>query len=173
MKDNPKVMIIMGSDTDLAIFAETGAVLEEFGVSYEMTVASAHRAPNLVHKYVTTAKEKGVKVIVAGAGGAAHLAGVVASLTTLPVIGVPTKAKTLDGLDSLLSTVQMPPGVPVATVGINAGKNAGLLAAQILATNDKDLENKMIAYKKKLEEDNKVKGDKLLKMGFKKYLAEK
>lgn len=161
----------MGSDTDLPIFAEAGTVLDEFGVEYEMTVASAHRAPNLAHKYAATAKDRGIKVIIAGAGGAAHLAGVVASLTTLPVIGVPTKAKTLDGLDSLLSTVQMPPGVPVAAVGINAGKNAGILAAQILATHDRDLENKLIAYKQKLEEENKTKGEKLLKVGFKKYFA--
>lgn len=163
----------MGSDTDLVIFTEAGTILEEFGVPYEMTVASAHRAPNLVYKYATSAKEKGVKVIIAGAGGAAHLAGVIASLTTLPVIGIPTKTKSLDGLDSLLSTAQMPPGVPVATVGINAGKNAGLLAVQILATSDKKLENKMIEYKKKLEKDNKVKGEKLLKIGFKKYLENK
>jgi len=170
MTKNPKVGIVMGSDTDLAIFAEAGTVLEEFGVTYEMTVASAHRAPNLVHKYITTAKERGIKVIIAGAGGAAHLAGVCASLTTLPVIGLPTKAKTLDGLDSLLSTAQMPPGVPVATVGINAGKNAGILAVQILATNDKNLEEKLVVYKNKLEQDNKTKGEKLGKIGYKKYL---
>lgn len=163
----------MGSDSDLAIFAEAGTVLDEFGVDYEMTVASAHRAPNIVHKYVTNAGKRGIKVIIAGAGGAAHLAGVCASLTTLPVIGIPTKAKTLNGLDSLLSTVQMPPGVPVATIGINAGKNAGILAVQILATSDKNLEKKMIAYKEKLEAENKTKGDKLLKIGFKKYLQEK
>ena len=170
MVKNPKVFIIMGSDTDLAVFAEAGTVLEDFGVVYEMTVASAHRAPNLVHKHITSAKEKGVKVIIAGAGGAAHLAGVCASITTLPVIGVPTKAKTLDGLDSLLSTVNMPPGVPVATVGINAGKNAGLLAIQILAPSDQTLEDKLTAYKTKLETENKTKGDKLQKIGHKKYL---
>ena len=171
MKNDVRVGIVMGSDTDLAIFAEAGMILDEFGVPYEMTVASAHRSPNLAHEYVTGAKDRGMKVIIAGAGGAAHLAGVAASLTTLPVIGVPTKAKTLDGLDSLLSTVQMPPGVPVATVGINAGKNAGLLAVQILATSDKDLENKLIAYKEKLEEDNRQKGKKLMEVGYKKYLA--
>jgi len=163
----------MGSDTDLAIFAEAAGVLEEFGVTYNMTVASAHRSPNLVHKYIKNTQDAGVKVFIAGAGGAAHLAGVVASLTTLPVIGIPTKAKTLDGLDSLLSTVQMPPGVPVAAVGINAGKNAGILAIQILATNDKDLENKLIAYKNKLEEENKIKGEKLQEIGYKKYLDQK
>src|SRR3989339_1623474 len=131
MIKNLKVGIIMGSDSDLEIMADVAKTLEEFGVSYEMTVASAHRSPDLVHKYVTSAKARGMKVLIAGAGGAAHLAGVVASLTTLPVIGIPIKSKYLKGLDSLFSTVQMPPGVPVATVGINAGKNAGLLAIAI------------------------------------------
>lgn len=170
MSKNPKVGIIMGSDSDLAIFAEAGAVLEEFGIEYEMTVASAHRAPNLVHEYATSVKDKEFKVIIAGAGGAAHLAGVMASLVTLPVIGVPTKAKTLDGLDSLLSTAQMPPGVPVATVGINAGKNAGLLAVQILAVSDESLERKMRGYKDKLESENKSKGERLREIGYRKYL---
>ena len=170
MVKNLKVGIIMGSDSDLAIFAEAGTVLDEFGVDYEMTVASAHRAPNIVHKYVTNAGKRGIKVIIAGAGGAAHLAGVCASLTTLPVIGIPTKAKTLNGLDSLLSTVQMPPGIPVATVGINAGKNAGILAIQILATSDKELENKLIAYKKKMSDEQETKGEKLSEIGYKKYL---
>ena len=173
MKKNVRVGIIMGSDSDLEVMAEAAKILEEFGVLYEITVASAHRSPEIVRKYATNVKSRGIKIIIAGAGGAAHLAGVIASLTTLPVIGVPTKAKTLDGLDSLFSTVGMPPGVPVATVGINAGKNAGILAVQILAISDKNLENKMIVYKKKLEEDNKVKGEKLLKIGFKKYLESK
>ena len=173
MVKNLKVGIVMGSDTDLAILAETGTILEEFGVPYEMTVASAHRAPEIAHKYATSAKNRGIKIIIAGAGGAAHLAGVTASLTTLPVIGIPIKAKSLDGLDSLLSTVGMPPGVPVATVGINAGKNAGLLAVQILALSDKNLENKLIAYKKKLEDENRIKGEKLSKIGFKRYLENK
>ncbi|OGI60197.1 5-(carboxyamino)imidazole ribonucleotide mutase [Candidatus Nomurabacteria bacterium RIFCSPHIGHO2_01_FULL_37_25] len=173
MKKDIKVGIIMGSDSDLEVMSEAAKILEEFGVFYEMTVASAHRSSELARKYVTNAKNRGIKIIIAGAGGAAHLAGVAASLTTLPIIGVPTKAKTLDGLDSLLSTVGMPPGVPVATVGINAAKNAGILALQILAISDKSLENKMIIYKKKLEEDNKIKGEKLLKIGFKKYLENK
>ena len=173
MKKDIKVGIIMGSDSDLEVMSEAAKMLEEFGVFYEMTVASAHRSSELARKYVTNAKNRGIKIIIAGAGGAAHLAGVAASLTTLPIIGVPTKAKTLDGLDSLLSTVGMPPGVPVATVGINAAKNAGILALQILAISDKSLENKMIIYKKKLEEDNKIKGEKLLKIGFKKYLENK
>ncbi len=167
---NALVGIIMGSDSDLAVMAEAGTIFEEFDVPYEITVVSAHRSPDLAHKYVTTAKARGLKVIIAGAGGAAHLAGVSAALTTLPVIGVPIKAKTLDGLDSILSTVSMPPGVPVATVGINAGKNAGILAVQILATSDKNLEKKLIAYKKKMSAEIKIKGEKLLKIGFKKYL---
>ena len=170
MKNNPLVGIIMGSDTDLAIFAEAGTILEEFGVPFEMTVASAHRSPELVHKQILNWKNEGVKVIIAGAGGAAHLAGVVASLTTLPVIGVPTKTKHLDGLDSLLSTVSMPPGVPVATVGINAGKNAGLLAIEVLAISDKNLEEKLVAYKAKMSDEIETKGKKLQDIGFKKYL---
>jgi len=170
---NLKVGIIMGSDSDLEIMADVAKTLEEFGVSYEMTVASAHRSPDLVHKYVTSAKARGMKVLIAGAGGAAHLAGVVASLTTLPVIGIPIKSKYLKGLDSLFSTVQMPPGVPVATVGINAGKNAGLLAIAILTTSDKNLEKKLMTYKNKMSREIKTKGEKLLKIGYKKYLENK
>ncbi|MFH1200998.1 MAG: 5-(carboxyamino)imidazole ribonucleotide mutase [bacterium] len=170
MEKNLKVGIIMGSDSDLEIMADVAKVLEEFNVSYEMTVASAHRSPDLVHKYATTAKNRGIKILIAGAGGAAHLAGVVASLTTLPIIGVPIKSKNLKGLDSLFSTVQMPPGVPVATVGINAAKNAGLLAIQILAVSDKNLEKKLVAYKNKMSREIKIKGAKLLKVGYKKYL---
>ena len=160
----------MGSDSDIEVFVETAKILEEFGVLFDMTVASAHRSPEYVHELAKGADEHNIKVFVAGAGGAAHLAGVVASLTTLPVIGVPVKAKVLDGLDSLLSTVNMPPGIPVATVGINAGKNAGLLAVQILATSNKELEQKLVAYKKKLADDTKAKGEKLLGLGYKKYL---
>lgn len=172
MKKNTSVGIIMGSDSDLEVMSEAAKVLEEFGVSYEITVASAHRSPEIVHKYVTTARSRGLKIIIAGAGGAAHLAGVAASLTTLPIIGIPVKAKSLDGLDSLLSTVGMPPGVPVATVGINAGKNAGLLAIQILGINDKNLEKKLITYKHKMHGEIKIKGEKLEKIGYKKYLAQ-
>ncbi len=170
MVKNPKVGIIMGSDSDLEVMAEAAKILENFGVPYEITVASAHRSPEIVHKYVTTAKARGLKIVIAGAGGAAHLAGVAASLTTLPVIGIPIKTKSLDGFDSLLSTVEMPPGIPVATVGINSGKNAGLLAIQILALFDKNLENKLINYKKKMGNEIKIKGEKLLKVGYKKYL---
>jgi len=171
MKNNIKVGIIMGSDSDLGVMSGAASLLEEFGVSYDITVASAHRTPSLVHKYATGAISRGMKVIIAGAGGAAHLAGVVASLTTLPVIGIPVKAKSLEGLDSLLSTVGMPPGIPVATVGIDSAKNAGLLAIQILATSDKKLEIKLVAYKNKMAEEIKKKGEKLSKIGYKKYLA--
>ena len=173
MKKDTSVGIVMGSDSDLEVMAETAKVLEEFGVSYGMTVASAHRAPNLVHKFVTMGNAQGMKIIIAGAGGSFHLAGVIAALSPLPVIAIPIKAKALEGLDSLLSAVNMPPGVPVATVGINAGKNAGLLAVEMLAISDKNLEKKMVAYKIKLEEDNKVKGEKLEKIGYKKYLQNK
>jgi len=169
-RNNTKVGIVMGSDSDLEVMAEAAKVLEEFGIAYEITVISAHRSPLLAHKYAANASKLGLKVLIAGAGGAAHLAGVIASFTILPVIGVPVKGKTLDGLDSLLSIVQMPPGIPVATVGINGAKNAGLLAVQILATSDKNLENKMVAYKEKMNVEVKAKGEKLLKVGYKKYL---
>lgn len=172
MHKNPKVGIIMGSDSDLEVFSEAAKVLEEFGVTYDMTVGSAHRSPERVQKYSSEARKRGIKVLIAGAGGAAHLAGVVAAHTTLPVVGLPVKAKALDGLDSLLSTVNMPPGVPVATVGINAGKNAGLLAIQIMALSDKDLEAKLSDYKKKMNDEVEVKGVKLEKIGYKKYLGQ-
>ncbi|MBU0998695.1 5-(carboxyamino)imidazole ribonucleotide mutase [Patescibacteria group bacterium] len=170
---NLEVGIIMGSDSDLEVMAEAAKVLEEFKVPYEITVASAHRSPDLVHKYATIAKDCGLKIIIAGAGGAAHLAGVIASLTTLPVIGVPIKTKNLDGLDSILSTVNMPSGIPVATVGINSAKNAGLLAIAMLAISDKNLEKKLVAYKNKMNKEIKIKSKKLLKIGYKKYLQNK
>ena len=170
MKNKPLVAIMMGSDSDLEIMAEAAKVFEEFGVEYSMVVASAHRSPDFVHAHVHDMQAGGVKVFMAGAGGAAHLAGVVASLTTLPVIGVPVKAKTLDGLDSLLSTVQMPPGIPVATIGINAARNAGLLAIQILGTSDKAIEEKLIAFKKKMADDIQKKGERLMEIGYQKYL---
>jgi 5-(carboxyamino)imidazole ribonucleotide mutase len=172
MKKDAQVGIVMGSDSDLSVASGASILLEEFGVSYDITVASAHRAPELVHAYATSALSNGLKVIIACAGGAAHLAGVIASLTPLPVIGLPVKAKTLDGFDSLLSTVQMPPGVPVATVGIDSAKNAALLAIQILALSDKDLLDKMINYKKKMNDEVKTKGDKLSEIGVKNYLEE-
>jgi len=149
---NPLVGIIMGSDSDLPIMKEASAVLDEFGITYEIKIISAHRTPKYAAEYSETAHQRGLKVIIAGAGGAAHLAGVTASLSPLPIIGVPIKAKSLDGLDSLLSIAQMPAGVPVATVGINQAKNAGLLAVQIIAAGNSELLKKMIEYKRKLEE---------------------
>ncbi|MCX6185767.1 MAG: 5-(carboxyamino)imidazole ribonucleotide mutase [Bacteroidetes bacterium] len=145
--------IIMGSDSDLEIMKEAANVLEDFKVDYEITVVSAHRTPERMFEYAKTAKERGLKVIIAGAGGAAHLPGMIASITVLPVIGVPVKLKTMEGLDSLLSIVQMPGGVPVATVAINNAKNAGILALQILATHDEELSKKLQDYKNKMKEE--------------------
>jgi 5-(carboxyamino)imidazole ribonucleotide mutase len=144
---NKVIGIIMGSDSDLEIMQEAAKILDDFKVAFEITVVSAHRTPERMFEYAKTARERGLKVIIAGAGGAAHLPGMVASITTLPVIGVPVKLKTMDGLDSLLSIVQMPGGVPVATVAINNAKNAGLLAVQILATHDTQLAHQMQKYK--------------------------
>lgn len=146
--------IIMGSDSDLPTMQEAAKVLDEFGIGYEMKITSAHRTPNFMAKYSSAAHKRGIKVIIAGAGGAAHLPGMSAAHSPLPVIGVPIKTKALDGLDSLLSIAQMPGGVPVATVAIGNGKNAGLLAVQILATSDKKLLKKMIEYKKKMEKES-------------------
>jgi phosphoribosylaminoimidazole carboxylase PurE protein len=160
-KKNILVGIIMGSDSDIPIMKEAEAVCREFGVECEMTILSAHRTPDITAKYASGASGRGLKVIIAGAGGAAHLPGVIAAHFPLPVIGVPIKSRSLDGLDSLLSIVQMPPGVPVATVGINAAKNAGLLAMEILATGDKKIADKMADYKKKLEDESMKKNLKL------------
>ncbi len=146
-----QIGIIMGSDSDLEIMKEAAIVLDEFKIDYEITVVSAHRTPERMYEYAKNAKQKGLKVIIAGAGGAAHLPGMVAAISILPVIGVPVKLKTLDGLDSLLSIVQMPGGVPVATVAINNAKNAALLAIQILAINNDVLSNLLLDYKQKLK----------------------
>lgn len=171
MENKPLVGIVMGSDSDLPVMAEATAIFEEFGVPYEISVASAHRAPQLVHDYSVAARGNGIKVMMAAAGGAAHLAGVVAAVTTLPVIAVPIKSKNLDGLDSLLSMVQMPPGIPVACVGINAAKNAGLLAVQILGATDDALAQKLADYKTKMASDINTKNEKLHKVGVKEYVA--
>jgi 5-(carboxyamino)imidazole ribonucleotide mutase len=162
----------MGSDSDLKVMSEAAKVLEEFGVAFEITVLSAHRTPDRAHKYSKTAASRGLKVIIAGAGGAAHLAGVLAAFTTLPVIGVPINSK-LNGVDSFVSTLQMPPGIPVATVAIDGAKNAGILAVEILATSDKNLANKLEGYKKKMAKDVNIKAKKLEKEGYKKYLTTK
>jgi 5-(carboxyamino)imidazole ribonucleotide mutase len=153
----PVVGILMGSDSDWPTIKAAADVCAEFGLAHEANVISAHRAPEDLRRYARTARERGLRVIIAGAGGAAHLPGVTAALTTLPVIGVPIQGKALDGMDSLLSIVQMPPGVPVATVGINAAKNAGLLAVQILATNDAGLQKKLESFKTRLAEDSRAK----------------
>ncbi|WP_295712965.1 5-(carboxyamino)imidazole ribonucleotide mutase [Mucilaginibacter sp.] len=156
----PKVAIIMGSKSDLHIMQDAADVLKELGVDYEITVVSAHRTPDRMFSYARAAADRGIKVIIAGAGGAAHLPGMVASLTHLPVIGVPVKSSnSIDGWDSILSILQMPNGIPVATVALNAAKNAGILAAQILSTADEYLVKNLIDFKdelkKKVEESAK------------------
>ncbi len=159
----PLVGIIMGSDSDLEVMSAAAKTLEEFDVPYEITVVSAHRTPERMFTYAKEAKGKGLKIIIAGAGGAAHLPGMVASITTLPVIGVPVQLKTLSGLDSLLSIVQMPGGVPVATVAINNAKNAGLLAVQILGIADDSLSIAMQNYKDKMQTEVLEKAQKVEK----------
>jgi len=159
---NPKVGIIMGSDSDLPTMKDAAEVLDEFDVSYEIKIVSAHRTPNFMARYASSAHKRGLKVIIAGAGGAAHLPGMTASYTPLPVIGVPIRTKSLDGLDSLLSIAQMPAGVPVVTVAIGNAKNAGLLAIKILATFDKTLLKKMLIFKKKIAKDSMNKNRKLV-----------
>lgn len=158
---NPRVGILMGSDSDLEIMEEAAKACEEFGVAYEMHVCSAHRTPHEAAEYARTAHERGLKVLIAGAGAAAHLAGVLAAFTPLPVIAIPVKSKALNGLDSLLSMVQMPAGVPVATVAIDGGRNAGLLAVQILATADAELQAQYLAFKEKLADSTRQRDRKL------------
>jgi 5-(carboxyamino)imidazole ribonucleotide mutase len=149
---HPKIAIIMGSKSDLAVMQDAADVLKELGVEYEITVVSAHRTPDRMFSYARAAADRGLKVIIAGAGGAAHLPGMVASLTHLPVIGVPVKSSnSIDGWDSILSILQMPNGIPVATVALNAAKNAGILAAQILSTADETLVANLIKYKEELK----------------------
>ncbi len=163
MSAKAKVAIIMGSDSDLEVMNETAAALKEFGVDYSLQVLSAHRSPELVRQFVSKARETGIQIIIAGAGGAAHLAGVTAAHTTLPVIGVPISSTSLNGLDSLLSTVQMPAGIPVATVatGKAGARNAGILAVQMLALSDAELAKKLVTFKKKLEDGVRQKNEKL------------
>jgi 5-(carboxyamino)imidazole ribonucleotide mutase len=156
----PLVGILMGSDSDLPVMQETAKILKEFGVPFEINVLSAHRTPNQASQYAKDAAKRRLKVVIAGAGGAAHLAGVIAANTILPIIGVPIHSK-LNGIDSFVSTLQMPPGVPVATMAIDGAKNAGLLAVQILATNDNKLAKKLVAYKKTLAKQVLAKSAKL------------
>jgi 5-(carboxyamino)imidazole ribonucleotide mutase len=150
-KMEPKVSIIMGSTSDLDVMAKAAQLLDEFEIPFEMNALSAHRTPDEVEKFAKSAKDRGVKVIIAGAGMAAHLPGVIAAMTSLPVIGVPIKAS-LEGFDSILSIVQMPPGIPVATVAVNGAMNAGILAVQMMATGDAELMQKMIQYKESLKQ---------------------
>ncbi|MBI3849904.1 MAG: 5-(carboxyamino)imidazole ribonucleotide mutase [Verrucomicrobia bacterium] len=154
---NPVVGILMGSDSDWPTMKAAADTCAEFGVPCESKVISAHRTPKDLEAYASSAIKRGLRVIIAGAGGAAHLPGVTAAFTTLPVIGVPIDSKSLKGLDSLLSIVQMPPGVPVATVGIGSGRNAGLLAVQILASSDAKLQQAMVKFKEKLAEESRAK----------------
>jgi len=145
------VSIIMGSDSDLPIMQQTAEILDEFSIGYEIDIVSAHRTPEKLYHFASTAHHRGIEVIVAGAGGAAHLPGMVAAISPLPVIGVPIKSSnSIDGWDSILSILQMPSGVPVATVALNGAKNAGILAAQIVSVSDSSLRSKIIQYKKKL-----------------------
>lgn len=160
-KSSPLVGIIMGSDTDLPVMNEAAEILKEFNIPFEIKIVSAHRTPDYMSEYAKTAETRGLKVIIAGAGGSAHLPGMTASHTTLPVIGVPIKSKSLDGLDSLLSIVQMPSGVPVATVAINGAKNAAILAAEIIALSDKSVSVKLVEFKKKIGEESLNKNLKL------------
>lgn len=169
----PLVVIIMGSDSDLPVMSEAAVILDEFQIPYELTIVSAHRTPERMFEFAKKAHTRGIKVIIAGAGGAAHLPGMVASLTPLPVIGVPVQTKTMSGLDSLYSIVQMPPGIPVATVAINGAKNAGLLAAKILCSSDTKIMKRVISYMKELESTVLKKAEKLEKVGYKKYLEVK
>ncbi|MBI4093410.1 5-(carboxyamino)imidazole ribonucleotide mutase [Candidatus Kaiserbacteria bacterium] len=175
MTNKPLVGILMGSDSDLPVMKEAAEVLMQLGVESEVHTLSAHRTPGAVVEYVHTSEAAGCKVFICGAGGAAHLAGVVAAHTALPVIGVPLMSAKMGaaGVDALFSTVQMPPGIPVATVGINSAKNAGILAAQIVATSDMTLQSKVEAYKQKLGADVLKKDTALQEKGFKKYLQEK
>ncbi|MCD8037892.1 MAG: 5-(carboxyamino)imidazole ribonucleotide mutase [Lachnospiraceae bacterium] len=168
-----QVGIVMGSDSDMPVMAKAADILEELGVSYEITIISAHREPDVFFEYARTAEEKGFKVIIAGAGMAAHLPGMCAAIFPMPVIGIPMHTSSLGGRDSLYSIVQMPSGIPVATVAINGGANAGLLAAKILATSDSALLDKLKAYTKSLKEQVEAKDARLQEIGYKEYLAKK
>jgi 5-(carboxyamino)imidazole ribonucleotide mutase len=150
----PVVGVIMGSDSDMPVMKQAIDILDEFNIPYEVKITSAHRTPDLMATYSKTAYKRGIKVIIAGAGGSAHLPGMCAAYATIPVIGVPIETKALKGLDSLLSIVQMPYGVPVATVAINNAKNAALLAIKILAVSDKNIMKKVVAFKKKIEKES-------------------
>ena len=171
-KNMAKVGIVMGSDSDMPVMAKAAEILDKFGIDYEMTIISAHREPDIFFQWAKAAEEKGIKVIIAGAGKAAHLPGMCAALFPLPVIGIPMKTSDLGGVDSLYSIVQMPSGVPVATVAINGGANAGILAARMLAMSDEALLEKLKAYAETMKEDVVKKAQKLEHIGYKEYLAQ-
>ena len=173
MANKPLVGILMGSDSDLPIMQDAANVLEEFGIGSEVHTLSAHRTPEAVVEYVKKSEAAGYKAFICGAGGAAHLAGVVAAHTSLPVIGVPIMNKTTAGVDALFATVQMPPGIPVATVAINGAKNAGILAAQIIGAGDSNVLQNVRTFKEKMAKDITAKDAELQEKGFKKYLEEK
>ena len=168
-----KVGIIMGSDSDLAVMSKAADVLDKLGVEYEMTIISAHREPDVFFEYAKSAEERGLKVIIAGAGMAAHLPGMCAAIFPMPVIGVPMHTTSLGGRDSLYSIVQMPSGIPVATVAINGGANAGILAAKILAVSDEALLGRLKEYSEDLKNQVVAKADKLNEIGYKEYLKQK
>lgn len=166
-QEKPKVGIIMGSQSDMSVMSEAAEALEELGVAFEITIVSAHRTPHRMFEYAESARSKGLQVIIAGAGGAAHLPGMVASLTSLPVIGVPVKSSnSIDGWDSILSILQMPGGVPVATVALDGAKNAGILAAQIVGTSDEKVAKNLDEFKVKLRQKVEESIQKVEKMGY-------
>ena len=162
----------MGSDSDMPVMSKAADMLEKLGVDYEMTIISAHREPDVFFEYARSAEEKGFKVIIAGAGKAAHLPGMCAAIFPMPVIGIPMKTSDLGGVDSLYSIVQMPSGIPVATVAINGGANAGILAAKILATSDPELLKRLKAYSVEMKEEVEGKAEKLEKLGYREYLSQ-
>ncbi len=169
MDKNIDVAIIMGSDSDLPIMSDSAKFLDNMGISYEMKILSVHRCPDEAISYAKSLKERNVKVIIAGAGGAAHLPGIFAAVNTCPVIGVPILSKTLSGVDSLYSIVQMPSGIPVATVAINGAKNAAILASQIIGTSNADVQNKIADYKASLKDGVMKKDSRLQEVGFENY----
>lgn len=172
MEKEVQVALVMGSDSDLPIMKDAAKILDEFGISYEVKVLSVHRTPFKALEYAKGLKQRNVQVIIGGAGGAAHLPGIFAAMVPVPVIGVPIHTKTLSGIDSLYSIVQMPSGIPVATVAINGAKNAGILAATILAVSDAEMRTKIENYKKTLAEQVTAKDDKLQDIGYERYLKQ-
>jgi 5-(carboxyamino)imidazole ribonucleotide mutase len=169
---NVQVGIIMGSDSDLPVMSAAADMCEQFGIKYEVSIVSAHRTVERLVEYSKTAEQRGLKVIIAGAGGAAHLPGMVAAITSLPVIGVPVRGSNLEGMDSLLSIVQMPGGVPVATVAVNGAKNAGILATQIIGSSNEEVRAKITAYKTQMKEEVEAKVEKLDALQYKAYLEQ-